>query len=297
MTFSPEETARIELTCSCRDTAGLPKVAGAGEVHDGVQTMHNGVRVVAGGYYGDWMIEVIRRLRGHHEPQEELAVHAVLERLAVTAGPQPVVMELGAFWAYYSVWALHRIPGARSFLVEPDPAYLDVGRRNMALNGFEATVLQAAVGGEAAPAVPFECESDGQTRYVGIEGLASLYERFGLDRVDVLFVDVQGAETSLLEAAAPLLARGAVRFLVLSTHHEVVSGDPHTHERCRAAVLAAGAHVIAEHTPGESVSGDGLLVASFDRRDRDLTVLVSRAPAGSALFDSPMFNPLLRQAG
>src|SRR5258706_13240819 len=114
------------------------------------------------------MTEVIRRLHGHHEPQEELAVHAVLERLALTAGPAPVVMELGAFWAYYSVWALHRLPGARSFLVEPDPAYLDVGRRNMELNGFEATMYQAAVGTDAPPA-PFVCESDGLARHVAVE--------------------------------------------------------------------------------------------------------------------------------
>ncbi len=291
--FSPEELKRIELTCSCRDTDGLPKVPGAGEVHDGVQTMHNGVRVVAGGYYGAWMVEIIRRLRGHHEPQEELAVHAVLERLALTAGPAPVVMELGAFWAYYSVWALHRLAGARSYLVEPDPAYLEVGRRNMALNGFEATTYQAAVGADAPPA-PFDCESDGLSRFVSTDGLGSLYRRFGLDRVDLLLVDVQGAETPLLAEGRALLERGAVRFLVLSTHHEVVSGDPRTHEGCREVVLGAGGHVIAEHTPGESVSGDGLLVASFDPADRDLTVVVSRASAGAALFDDPMFNPLLR---
>lgn len=294
MTFSLEEQTRIELTCSCRDTDGIPKVAGAGEVHDGVQTMHNGVRVVAGGYYGDWMIEIIRRLHGHHEPQEELAVHAVLERLAMTAGPSPVVMELGAFWAYYSVWALHRLPGARAFLVEPDPAYLEVGRRNIELNGMTATFLQAAVGGEARPPEPFECESDGVTRYIGIEGLRSLSRRFGLDRIDLLFVDVQGAETALLEGGRDLLAAGAVRFLVLSTHHEVISGDPLTHDRCRSLLVGVGAHVIAEHTPGESVSGDGLLVVSLDPRDRDLHVVISRAPAGAALFDLPMFNPLLR---
>lgn len=295
-TFSPEETTRIELTCSCHDTDGLPKVAGAGEVHDGVQLMHNGVRVVAGGYYGDWMVEVIRRLRGHHEPQEELAVNAVLERLAHTAGPRPVVMEVGAFWAYYTVWALHRLPGARAFLVEPDPGYLEVGRRNLELNGMTGTFLQAAVGADRRAPEPFECESDGVVRRVGVEGLRSLYERFGLDRVDLLLVDVQGAETPLLEAAREMLAAGAVRFLVLSTHHEVISGDPRTHDRCREVLEAAGAHVVCEHTPGESVSGDGLIVASFAAADRDLTVLISHATVGSALFDLPMFNPALRHA-
>src|SRR5688500_16658334 len=156
--------------------------------------MHNGGRVVEGGYYGEWMTEVIRRLRGHHEPQEEVAFHAVLERLASTAGPAPAILELGAFWAYYSLWFLHRIPGGRAFLVEPDPAYLEIGRRNIELNDFEATFHQAAVGRSKTPPIPFECESDGVTRTVPVEGLRSLLDRFHLDHLDVLFADVQGAE-------------------------------------------------------------------------------------------------------
>src|SRR3954453_5900044 len=107
------ELAGIALTVACLDADALPKVEGAGDVHDGVQVMHNGVRVVEGGYYGEWMTEVIRRLRGHHEPQEEVAFHSVLERLSTTCGPSPAMLELGAFWAYYSLWFLHRIPAGR----------------------------------------------------------------------------------------------------------------------------------------------------------------------------------------
>ena len=84
--FSADELRRIELTTAVRATDALPKVEGAGDVVvDGgqrVQTMHNGVRVVADGYYGAWMTEIIRRLHGHHEPQEELAFDAVARRVA-----------------------------------------------------------------------------------------------------------------------------------------------------------------------------------------------------------------------
>lgn len=86
------------------------------------------------------------------------------------------------------------------------------------------------------------------------------------------------------------------RACIRARYHEVISGDPRTHERCREVLLAAGAHLVCEHTPGESVSGDGLIVASFAESDGDLTVLISHAPVGSALFDLPMFNPALRQA-
>ena len=76
-----DNTTRANMTVSCRDCDLIPKVADAGQVisFEGkpVQIMHNGVRVVAGGYYGDWMMGIIERLRGHHEPQEEVVFHEV----------------------------------------------------------------------------------------------------------------------------------------------------------------------------------------------------------------------------
>jgi FkbM family methyltransferase len=288
MALGEGELARIGLTVSCRDTDAIPKVPGAGEVTDGVQLMHNGVKVIEGGYYGEWMTEVIRRLRGHHEPQEEVAFHAILERLADTAGPAPVMLELGAFWAYYSLWFKHRLPRGQAYLVEPDPAYLDVGRRNFELNGFDATFHQAAVGREQTAPAPFECESDGQTRPVPNEGLASLLDRFGLPCVDLLFSDVQGFEWPLLDGSRDVLAGGRVRFLVVSTHHHVISGDPLTHQRCLDLLRELGAHVILEHTVAESYSGDGLIVVSFDERDRDLEVVTSRCRVGDSWFGDPL---------
>jgi hypothetical protein len=148
--FSVHERRRIELTVSCNDADGVPKVADAGAVKlergDRVQVMHEGTRVVADGYYGAWMTEVIRRLRGHHEPQEELVFHSILGRLR---GSTPTVIELGSFWAYYSIWAMRAL-GGRAILVEPDPAYLEVGRLNFRLNELEGTFVQAALGASTA---------------------------------------------------------------------------------------------------------------------------------------------------
>jgi FkbM family methyltransferase len=290
MSLGEGELARIALTVSCRDTDPIPKVSGAGAVTDGVQLMHNGVKVVEGGYYGEWMTEVIRVLRGHHEPQEEVAFHAVLERLAATAGEAPVMVELGSFWAYYSLWFKHRLPHGRAFMVEPDPAYLEVGRRNFELNDVEGTFHQAAVGRAKTAAAPFECESDGQLRPVPNEGLASILDRFHLPFVDLLFSDVQGFEWPLLDGGRDVLAAGRVRFLVVSTHHHVISGDPLTHQRCLGLLEELGAHVILEHTVAESYSGDGLIVVSFDERDRDLEVVTSRCRVGRSWFGDPLVD-------
>lgn len=110
----------------------------------------------------------------------------------------------------------------------------------------------------------------------------------GAEHVDLLMLDVQGAETAFLNGAKSRLAAGAVRFLVVSTHHHGISGDALTHEKCLQILLDAGAHVIVEHPVYESCSGDGLIAVSFDDRDRDLTVEVRRIPARDSLFGEPL---------
>jgi FkbM family methyltransferase len=276
---------RVEMTVSCRDADRLARVTDAGRIVDGAQIMHNGVRVVARGYYGAWMAEIIERLQGVHEPQEELAFHVMIEHLAQDTDA-PVVVEVGAFWAYYSLWALQRMPRGRALLVEPDPGYLEVGRINFALNGRTGEFVQATVGTDDAPPAPFDCESDGITRDVPIVGLRSLVQRHG--HIDLLLVDVQGAELAFLEGGRDLLQSGRVRQLLVSTHHHSISGDPMTHQRVLALLLGSGAHVIAEHSVAESFSGDGLVAASFDPRDRGLTAPISYGRVGHTLFPDPL---------
>jgi len=136
--FDPGTARRIAMTVSCTDADAIPKVEGAGQIRDHggrrVQVMHNGLIVEEGGYYGAWMTEVIRTLQGHHEPQEERVFDAIVRRLRDDGAPC-VMIEFGSFWAYYSLWFCHTLPGSRAVALEPDFPYLGVGRRNAALNG------------------------------------------------------------------------------------------------------------------------------------------------------------------
>lgn len=290
--FEPADAARVRLTVSCRDADHLPKVEQAGQVvlRDGepVQVMHNGVVVAQGCYFGPWMDEIIRCLRGHHEPQEEVAVAAVLQRLRErpTAGRRPTAVEVGSFWAYYGLWFLHELPEGRTVSLEPDPANLEVGRHNFALNGRTGVFLHGAVGARPGQLLSFVAESTGEPVEVEQYDLPAIMAAGGLDHVDVLFADIQGAELDLLRGAAPLLRAGAVRFLVLSTHHHEISGSVTTHQDALSLLRELGAHVVTEHTVGESFSGDGLVVAAFDPADADLVVSVSHARYSESLFGS-----------
>jgi predicted O-methyltransferase YrrM len=268
-----DERRRIELaTTAARDTDGIPKVADAGTVreHDGrrVQVMHNGLLVEAGAYQGAWESEVIRRLRGHHEPQQEAAFHAVVERLARDGAPVTAV-ELGSSWGYYSMWAMTALPGTRCVLVEADAAALEAGRRNLRLNGLEAETVGARVGA-----------TDGG----GMTTLHALADRLGIERIDLLHADIDGAEADMLDGARALIEAGRVRFVVISTHHAGIAGEAHMHRRCLEILKKHRAHVVAEHPVEASASGDGLIVASFDHRDRDLHVELSRVEPRDALY-------------
>ncbi len=283
---------RVAMTVSCRDCDALPKAEHAGEVmeRDGhrVQVMHNGLLIEEGCYYGPWMTHIIAQLKGHHEPQEEVVMNAILARLAAEErAPHegaPTMIELGSFWAFYSMWFLTQFPDGRTIGMEPDPVYLDVGRRNFALNNLQGTFLHGAVGNQPGATVEFTAESTGKPVTVPQYDLDSLMAETDCPRADIVMVDIQGFETVLVTRAEQLIRSGAIRFMMISTHHHTFTGNPLTHQQLRDWLDTVGAHVVAEHSITESYAGDGLIAVSFDPRDRDFTVEVSTARSRETLF-------------
>lgn len=279
---------RVLTTISCTDSDDIPKVEGAGSVirFEGseVQVMHNGLVIEAGCYHGAWMTEIIRSLRGHHEPQEEAVFHAMVQRLQGIESP--TMIEFGSFWTYYGLWFAKSLPKSRILAMEPDPGNLEVGVHNARINGLvgQVTFLHGAIGDAPGKTMEFEAESDGQPYEVTQHDLDSAMSAADFEHVDLILADVQGAETILLERAAKSLKRGRVRFMIVSTHHRSISGDALTHQRARECLIAAGASIVAEHSVSESFSGDGLIAVSFDDRDRDWTVPISFARAKETLF-------------
>jgi FkbM family methyltransferase len=172
-------------------------------------------------------------------------------------------------------------------MVEPDPHNLEAGRHNFSANGFfdRATFVQVSLGRQKHPPTPFSCESDGATRLVAMESVDGLLRDQRIDRVEILLADIQGAELDMLYGAERSIAEGRLRFVVVSTHHHAISGDPLTHQQCRAFIRERGGHILAEHSVAESFSGDGLIVASFDPEDRALPMIpLSRNEPARSLF-------------
>lgn len=278
---------RTLMTMSCRDTDSIPKVEKAGQIltsdTGSVQIMHNGLKVVAGGYHGDWMAQIIRGLRGHHEPQEELAFHCLLRACRHNS----LIVELGAFWSYYSLWYLQEIPGSRAICVEPDPLHKTIGEQNIAINGMtdRVRIYQAWVGDQALDAVTLHAESLGHGLTLPSFNMNSILERSGDATIELLHMDVQGAELPFLTSLANAVHSNRLRFVVASTHHSSISGSQTTHEDCLAQIRQMGGHILMEHDVQESFSGDGLIVASFMDHDKMLYLEpISRNRAVNSLF-------------
>ena len=280
------------MTVSCRDTDAIPKVAGAGEVFVGpentrCQRMHSGLIVAAGAYHGEWMSEVIRRLRGHHEPQEELLFHTALPWMAPNES-EPVMVEFGAFWSYYSLWFRTMYPQARNIMVEPDPANLRVGEKNFALNGFQGEFVEAAVGIHNG-SMPLQSESDGIVRAVITVSIDGLVKDLRLERINLLHADVQGFEELMLTGVVETIKVGRLDWLFLSTHHYSISRDPLTHQHCLRWTSDQGATIVEEHSVAESFSGDGLIVARLGGPKVKLPP-ISRNVASRSLFSKVEYD-------
>lgn len=210
--------------------------------------MHNGLRVPLDSYYGEFgRILVINR--GVHEPQEEFIFSRVLE--AVTPGESMV--ELGAYWAFYSAWLKSRHPASRVYMVEPEATHLECGRRTFALNGLEGRFILDGI------------------RPGGLR-VGDLLRVEGIDRLGILHADIQGSEEHLLRSEEAFFAEHRARFVFVSTHSQQLHLD------CRGILEGHGYRVIGSADfERETFCLDGVLVCAAPDVDFEPIDLLCRA--------------------
>lgn len=168
-------------------------------------------------------------LEGFHQPPAELPRSAV-------------IVDLGTNVGYTVADLAHRHPDARIVGVELDAENYEIARRNTARYGDRVTLVHAAVwtengtvayGGEAADAfhvTPGDPPRGART--APALTLAALFDRLGLERVDYVKMDVEGAEAAIL--AAPLDWADRVQSLKIELH------PPAELDACRAALEGRG---------------------------------------------------------
>src|SRR5262249_23040885 len=175
--------------------------------------------------------------RGVHEPLEEYIFQELLKRLPRA----PRMIELGAYWAHYSMWLKKARPEAENIMVEQDPSYLAVGRHNFARNGFVGEFIQAVVSHQGWQ-------------------LDHFLRGRGLHHVDVLHVDIDGSEVEMMGGARDGLRNAHIDYLFISTHsqqkhHQIVEQLKEFDYRVE----------VTSDFDHETTSFDGLLFASSPR--------------------------------
>lgn len=208
---------QVERVLSCTDTESIPKVHNGGEIIDlennKCQIMHNGVLIHQGCYHADWMTDIIKKLRGHHEPQEEKLFHEVLKYVRKNS----VMIECGSFWSYYSLWFHKQIENGKNIMVEPNPIKFEIGKHNFQLNNFEGTFYNASIGSKYYPTSDF-LDWDNQTYVVPQLTIDWIAETHNLDKISILHMDIQGNEGFVLKGGEKQLKNQNIDFLFIATH-------------------------------------------------------------------------------
>lgn len=181
----------------------IPRVPRAGHVDRGWVTLHNGLEVLLNGYYGSFT-QILIMNKGVHEPSEERMFAEVLTHIR----PGGVMIELGSYWAFYTMWFRQVVPEAHNYCIEPNYLNLQVGIRNCQHNHLDASVdfTQAVV--------------DHQHLHV-----SDFANQKKITQIDLLHSDIQGAELEMLTDMIPLLDQKKIHYLFISTHSDQLHAD------------------------------------------------------------------------
>ena len=217
----------------------IPKHPDAGTCRGGHLVMHNGVRVLPTCYIGWQNYCLLRGSKGVHEPEEERIFMDVL----ATMRPGATMLELGAYWAFYSLWFQQTVPHARSVLVEPVLSHLNYGKKNFRINGRTGTFIHALIG-DAEGRLGDEC-------VVSVDGVL---RDTGIDALDILHADIQGHERRMLDGARDAIRAGRIRWAFISTHSDAL------HDDCRRFLLDHGFELVTEARACDIAGPDGVLV-------------------------------------
>ena len=151
--------------------------------------------------------------------------------------PEPgmTVLDVGGCFGEYSLYASRRVgETGRVIMLEPDPANIEVARKLFALNGNprnieiipaglwkEPGTVRFTAGNSEQSAVALDAAAGGaaaNTIEIPTESLASVVKRCGLTRLDIVKMDIEGAELEVMAGAGELPAAFKPRYAIASYH-------------------------------------------------------------------------------
>ena len=244
--------AFVKNASLCNDCETIPKVENAGEIlkinNENCIIMHNGVMIYENSYHGIWMSDIIKKLRGHHEPQEEKLFYEVLKYIESGS----TMVECGSSWGYYSLWFHKEILNSKNILIEPNPYKLEMGKLNFLLNGFDGEFINGYIGDSFVKNSTFVDwdRKEFPSQKITID---SIFENYSIKKINVLHADIQHNEDSLLKGSLTSFKNELIDFVFLGTHSN--------NTIFKNFFKNVGYKIICDFEVGQSFGDDGLILA------------------------------------
>ena len=239
--FNREWEYRINRVIGSNWNETISRSQNAGVIKDGYQMMHNNLKVLTGAYYGLPIAKMLYLNRGVHEPEEEKIFGDILELLH----PGSVMLEMGAHWSFYSMWFLISNKGGKAYMIEPDPKFLEVGKKNFQMNGLNGTFDKFFMGSKVGVS-----EAD---NVMSLDGYMALRN---IERLEIAHADIQGFEMEMLIGAANALDNKLIDYFFISTHTNEL------HNMCVLHLKSKGYKILYSFDLDKISSFDGLIVAT-----------------------------------
>ncbi len=238
--ITPYWQQRISTVKASSDNQRLTHVPDAGKIFPDHQLVHNGMKITLGSYYDYGNTHLLIENKGVHEPQEEFAFAEILP--SIRAGGR--MMELGSYWAFYSMWFAKVVPDAKCLMIEPDPHKMNFGKLNFKLNHlsgiFDSGFITDQI--DLKPSIPFY-------------SVDFLMLKHNIDHLSILHSDIQGYELQMLEGCNVALTENKIDYFFISTHSNEL------HQSCINKLKSHHYVIVCDANLDESYSVDGLIVA------------------------------------
>jgi len=189
---------------------------------------------------------------GRYEPQETF----LLQRLLT---PGQTFVDVGANWGYFTMLAAARVGSSgRIISIEPHPQILALLKANVVQNGISwATVVEAAIAASQGtktlngfdPAgdkwgTSFLTGSHSTDREQSFEvvtaRLDDVLDAHGVDRVDLLKMDIEGAEALAIKGMTRGLVSGRYPRILLELHPQLITSHGTTAQDVLSELLQHG---------------------------------------------------------
>jgi Methyltransferase FkbM domain len=177
----------------------------SGQIENDNVILHNGIKVPQKCYYDDFS-DILILNRGVHEPLEEFVFQECLKKIS----DSPLMIELGSYWAHYSMW-MHLVkPDSETIMFEPGEEALNIGKKNYSINNFSGEFINGYFGRS------YDFEKTGVPKFT----IDNFLKQRNIKKLDILHSDIQGSEYDMLIDSHYSLSNKIIDYLFISTHSQ-----------------------------------------------------------------------------